>query len=235
MHCKKFSSFVKCSFFHPVFSKSGINTSVVVFQTCWKLSSLFSTSAPKHQDSKIKVLSRPRPIVTFNNWMYGNLLRGYFNQDFFLDEFCRSCPYVVEQIVKCLTTNNTDDLKDAVDAECLKEIISRWNQCSPDQKKFYEESDHNTFQTHYPTIRMRMPGQLDPTKEIPAFVNIKIDILFFAKNKDISSEFPFGELITNRGLKYPFLNTFIFEKEVTKGVDDSWLLKSCGRFPSFEM
>ena len=196
----------------------------------------FSTTSPCKSDNvRAAVFTKPRPIVTFHNWVYCKLIQGYFDSEFNLDEFCSNCPYVVEQILKCLANNDMEFLDDAVESSCFEKIKSEWDQLSEESKLFLSRLDHTEFFHRYPTIRIRMPQRNDPSKELTTFLNIQIQIYYFDNSKDMLSKMkdilprldvPIEEI------ELPVYHNFEFEREITRGVDDSWKLLSCGNFPS---
>lgn len=186
----------------------------------------FSCSAIHLNSEKVKFLSRPRPIIAFNNWVYGNLVRGYFEKGFFLEDFCNSCPIVVEQIISCLKNSETEVLKDAINPACLENIISNWNLLSNKDQNTLTQLSVKDIKYCYPTIRMRLPGKIDPSSEIQAFLNIHIQIYYFA-NEKLEVNF------SNISFNLPVFHNFVFEWEITKGVENtSWILESCGSFPN---
>ena len=218
-NCFHFGKIYATSFFRPV------RLNLKQQPHFYKLVQTFSTSNFKFQE--LKIFSRPRPIVAFNNWIYGNLVRGYFNKDFFLEDFCKSCPIIVEQIIDCLKNNNTEILKDAISPSCLENIIAQWNHLPSNHKEELAKLSEKDFKYRYPTIRMRLPGKIDPKIEIPAFLTIIIQIYYLVDAKEL-------ENIGNLKLKLPAFHNFVFESEVTKNVEDtSWKLESCGTFPTY--
>ena len=199
---------------------------------------LLSTSANVKAQNNPKLFTRPRPIIAIHNWLYTALVNGYHKLDFNLKDFCSSCPLVVEEIVRSLANDDTQHLNEVIYSNCLENLIAEWNDLPQNAKYFLSNLKSNDFHHRYPTIRMRLPEKINPSKELTSFLNVRIEIIFFATPSDIMSlsdrekfkNSPLSPIM--KDIKLPVIHNFQFEREVTRGVDDSWKLISCGSFPS---
>ena len=196
----------------------------------------FNTTANVKAEQSMKIFTRPRPIIAFHNWMYTALVNGYYKLDFSLQDFCDSCPLVAEEIVQRLVQGNAKNLNEAVDSECLNNIVMHWNELPENAKQFLSTLNNKNFYCRYPTIRMRLPDKINPSKELTSFLNISIQIFFFASAADMLSMTERERLMETMSfladMKIPIIHNFVFEREITKDVVDSWKLLSCGSFPS---
>jgi len=199
--------------------------------------SFFSISAKVKAQQNFKLFTRPRPIITIQNWLYSVLVNGYHRVDFNLADFCASCPFVVEQILQSLANNDTQHLNEAIDVKCLENLIQNWNDLTPNAKQFLSNLNSHDIYHRYPTIRMRLPEKINPSKELTSFLNIHLQIYFSASPKDMMPMSDREMFFKNvpfpmEAVKLPVTHYFQFEREITRGVDDSWKLMSCGSFPS---
>jgi len=187
----------------------------------------------------------PNPYVSLQNWIFGMMVRGYYQQNFNLKEFLDACPHVLLSVVELLNNRNFEKVYDLMSQRCADKTIENWNKLNPAQQRTISNLSPDELFFKHPKIRMRMPESKSNDGEITSFLNIRMMLMYRVDRRLWSEYFPkdidLGD-VSNKllgeyqdSVKHVFLmicaQTFELEREVTKGTDGFWEIKDMGTFP----
>jgi len=198
----------------------------------------------KNKDQEMRPVFLPNPFVSLKNYLWGLMVRGYFQQEFDLKEFIAACPHAMTHVNSLLVEEDFDSLNSVMLNQCKQSIIKEWSSLSSDQKESVENTRVKDITFLNPEIRMRMPEKEDGEAEIPAHLNIKMEAvvnLFSPAWKDYLpnnfDEMPLGfvtrsPMLAKINSERCFISfTVAFEREVTRGKDDDWKITELGTWP----
>jgi len=188
------------------------------------------SNVPEGKPSVNVVMLVPNPFISFQNWMFGFMVRGYFQQEFDLSEFQRACPLVCLSILDKLSNGKSDELDGLLKPECARKVIQSWEELNPEEKNAVQRSKAQDLKFMRPKLRMRMPDH-GSGSELKAFLNIQIILLHLFRVPDWKARLPPGFSATLQNVPFPVQHIFEFEREVTRGVDGAWRLEDCESWP----
>nr|XP_026692441.1 uncharacterized protein LOC100186044 [Ciona intestinalis] len=188
--------------------------------------------------AKPKVMTIPSPITSVRNWAFGNMVRGYFNQEFNLKEFVAACPAVMTAIIDHLNNGDYEVLNNLMIKECCDETKSGWEVLSEEDKVKFSSSQEEEFHFFNPVLRMRMEQTGEDVPQLVAHLNIQLSMIYMAKLRDLAEvaqqkskdtvQVNVRNLVTGGTVK-----KVEFEREVTREVDGSWMVLSLDQWPSY--
>ena len=204
-------------------------------------------SQQDHEDELMKSIAAwqiPNPYTSFHNWIFGLMVRGYYKQEFVLQDFLYACPHALIAVIDHLKNEQFEKLWELMSQSCANKAIDNWNKLTPAQKRIISNMTAKEYFFKHPKIRMRMPDKKSSDVEVPSFLNIRMMLMhrvdyrvweeYFPKDIDLGvSDKVLGEY--KNPVKHALLaisaQSVEFEREVTKGVEGFWEIKDIGSFP----
>lgn len=193
---------------------------------------------------KLRPVTLVSPFMAMKNFLWGVMVRGYFQPSFQLKEFMEACPHAMAQLINVLQDNDKDALDDLMTLECKQTLLRKWNLLDSEQTEQVKAMTAENFTFIAPKILMRMNDK-DSEDKIPAFLNITMLMVVNIHAPSWKDYLPVGyeeKKVGFRMFEPPYVTKLLdnrcfvsffttFEREITKGTEENWKILNLGSWP----